>query len=81
MDTGDLFAGLNALDAVRVRRDPGGNFVTLISDSEDIPVTTINNHDAQHVILGLASQIADAVFASVYPLPARLSGPTPRPVQ
>ena len=53
MDIGDLFAGLNALDVVRVTRNPDGTYAGLISDSELVPVTDILNHNAEHTTIAL----------------------------
>ena len=69
MDIGDLFAGLNALDAVRVTRNPDGTYAGLVSDSEVVPVTDILNHGAEHVTIGLPEQIIAAIFSAVFPLP------------
>lgn len=41
MDIGDLFAGLNALDVLRVKRDAAGNYQGVISDSETIPLVDL----------------------------------------
>lgn len=73
MDIGDLFAGLNALDAVRVTRNPDGTYAGLISDSEVVPVTDVLNHNAEHATIGLPEQIIAAIFSAVFPLPALLS--------
>ena len=59
MDIGDLFAGLNALDVVRVKRDPSGAYASLVSDSEVLPVTDRQNHDSEHTAIGLPEQTAD----------------------
>lgn len=53
MGTGDLFAGLNALDVVRVKRDNAGAYAGMVSDSEHVPVTDMLNHGSQHDQLGL----------------------------
>lgn len=37
MDYGELFGGLNALDVVRVVRDPAGNIIGTTVDSEPVP--------------------------------------------
>lgn len=36
MDIGDLYAGLNALDAVRLQRNPDGSQAGLIVDAEPV---------------------------------------------
>ncbi len=40
MDYGALFGGLNALDVVRVMRDPAGNIIGTTVDSEAVPPIT-----------------------------------------
>lgn len=62
MDTGVLYAALNALDMVQVKRKPNGTFDGLREGSETLPVVTAVTNNLTGLIEFRAGQ--DAVISS-----------------
>ena len=62
MDTGTLYAALNALDMVQVKRTPNGSFDGLREGSETLPVVTAVTNNLTGLIEFRTGQ--DAIMSS-----------------